>query len=143
MIANRQFTRPWLGLFLWAAGLVALSSPAQAQRVLTSGPVTPAAGSGSSQVFTFTATHSLGYTNITWISALITPDINSSLPGCNVWFHWSSGTIVLIDDSGGWPSRLLSQGGYLTKQQPLPARRSRLIVHRTGPNAHAGCGRGL
>ena len=71
--------------------------------------VTPSAGSGATQTFSFQFTDSAGATDLTSVSALVNSAL-SGVGGCEVDYNRTLNTLSLLTDSGGQPSSNLTPG---------------------------------
>jgi hypothetical protein len=71
--------------------------------------VTPSAGSGTTQTFSFRFTDSAGATDLTSVSALVNLAL-TTVGSCEVDYYRASNTVKLLTDSGGQPSFSLTPG---------------------------------
>ena len=71
--------------------------------------VTPSAGSGSTQTFSFQFTDTAGATDLVSVSAVVSSTL-TSVGSCEVDYYRASNTLKLVTDSGGQPSGSLTPG---------------------------------
>ncbi|MGA2194319.1 MAG: SBBP repeat-containing protein [Bryobacteraceae bacterium] len=103
---NPNGTAAWQLEGSWTVG-------AQVQTV----SVTPSAGSGSSQTFTFLYTDTAGAANLTAVSALINSSL-STAAACSVTYNRAQNSLALMTDSGAQPASTITPGsGSQTNSQ--------------------------
>jgi len=95
---NPNGTAAWQLEGSWTVG-------AQVQTV----SVTPGAGNGSSQTFTFLYTDTAGAANLTSVSALINSSL-STAAACSVTYSQAQNSLALLTDSGGQPVSTITPG---------------------------------